>query len=231
MKTLMKTLMAVCLSVAGYASASAATIFDFTGTPYENAEGLSSYSTLLDGIGITLSTGSTDGLTFNDGTAPGGPITFEGTNLALDGDGIGIGNNDEVNGPEVLTITFDQDVNVSAISFLDIFRNSPTAGEQADINFFADGGASLGGLSVFAPNPDLTGGYAEAIGLGYNGVRSLTIVAPTGPGINDGGNNDVALAALSVSAVPEPATWLMMIMGFGLVGVASRRRKSALTHA
>ncbi|GHF22817.1 hypothetical protein GCM10017044_16490 [Kordiimonas sediminis] len=27
------------------------------------------------------------------------------------------------------------------------------------------------------------------------------------------------------SAVPEPATWLMMILGFGLIGVASRRRK------
>ncbi|WCL55537.1 PEPxxWA-CTERM sorting domain-containing protein [Gimibacter soli] len=26
------------------------------------------------------------------------------------------------------------------------------------------------------------------------------------------------------SAIPEPATWLMMIMGFGLVGMASRRR-------
>ena len=26
--------------------------------------------------------------------------------------------------------------------------------------------------------------------------------------------------------IPEPATWLMMIMGFGLVGVASRRRKT-----
>ena len=30
------------------------------------------------------------------------------------------------------------------------------------------------------------------------------------------------------AAVPEPATWGLMIVGFGLVGVASRRRKAAL---
>ncbi|MBT9472342.1 MAG: PEPxxWA-CTERM sorting domain-containing protein [Phenylobacterium sp.] len=28
------------------------------------------------------------------------------------------------------------------------------------------------------------------------------------------------------SAVPEPATWAMMIMGFGLVGSAMRRRQA-----
>lgn len=30
---------------------------------------------------------------------------------------------------------------------------------------------------------------------------------------------------VSVSAIPEPGTWLMMVMGFGLVGVSMRRRK------
>ena len=32
---------------------------------------------------------------------------------------------------------------------------------------------------------------------------------------------------LSLTAVPEPSTWAMMIVGFGLVGAAARRRKSA----
>ncbi|QMW24460.1 PEP-CTERM sorting domain-containing protein [Sandaracinobacteroides saxicola] len=30
------------------------------------------------------------------------------------------------------------------------------------------------------------------------------------------------------SAVPEPATWAMMIIGFGLVGSAMRRQRLAL---
>ena len=36
----------------------------------------------------------------------------------------------------------------------------------------------------------------------------------------------VLLDGVSVSAVPEPASWAMMIMGFGLIGAAARRRKS-----
>ena len=35
----------------------------------------------------------------------------------------------------------------------------------------------------------------------------------------------------SVGAVPEPATWAMMIVGFGLVGGALRRRRPQLSAA
>ncbi|GHF19114.1 hypothetical protein GCM10017044_12080 [Kordiimonas sediminis] len=37
---------------------------------------------------------------------------------------------------------------------------------------------------------------------------------------------EVAFREGVTSAVPEPATWLMMILGFGMIGVATRRRKS-----
>ena len=38
-----------------------------------------------------------------------------------------------------------------------------------------------------------------------------------------------ALDNISLSAVPEPATWAMMIGGFGMVGGAMRRRRSSAT--
>lgn len=40
--------------------------------------------------------------------------------------------------------------------------------------------------------------------------------------------------SISVSAVPEPATWVMMLAGFGMIGSAARRRskvKTAVTFA
>jgi len=41
--------------------------------------------------------------------------------------------------------------------------------------------------------------------------------------------NSFEIDDLAVSAVPEPATWAMMIGGFGLVGGAMRRRRSVGT--
>ncbi|WP_308909077.1 PEPxxWA-CTERM sorting domain-containing protein [Pseudokordiimonas caeni] len=44
-----------------------------------------------------------------------------------------------------------------------------------------------------------------------------------------GATNTVGFDNITLGAsIPEPATWLMMIMGFGLVGIASRRRTGAL---
>ncbi len=34
--------------------------------------------------------------------------------------------------------------------------------------------------------------------------------------------------SISLGAVPEPSTWVMLIIGFGLVGVAARRRQRAV---
>jgi Protein of unknown function (DUF642)/PEP-CTERM motif len=38
------------------------------------------------------------------------------------------------------------------------------------------------------------------------------------------GNYGVVIDDVSVSAIPEPASWAMMIAGFAMVGIASRRR-------
>lgn len=37
--------------------------------------------------------------------------------------------------------------------------------------------------------------------------------------------------SLSVAAVPEPSTWAMLILGFGVIGAASRRRRATLAVA
>lgn len=48
---------------------------------------------------------------------------------------------------------------------------------------------------------------------------------PLIPAIFSGGGGGGGGSPAAVSAVPEPATWLMMIMGFGILGSALRRRR------
>ncbi len=51
-------------------------------------------------------------------------------------------------------------------------------------------------------------------------------------GADDGlGIDDFSLVATTLNAVPEPATWAMMITGFGLVGGAMRKRKAKVVFA
>ena len=49
--------------------------------------------------------------------------------------------------------------------------------------------------------------------------------------VQDTGFDNVTLGNAPSSAAPEPATWAMMVGGFGLAGVAMRRRKMATSFA
>ncbi len=90
--------------------------------------------------------------------------------------------------------------------------------------------SSIGMLgSVLAPNADYLGGWGVLTGqlivksfgdtLGSTQINSGHAFA---------GNLLVPQVTPHIPAVPEPATWAMMILGFGLIGSLLRRRRSAL---
>ena len=67
---------------------------------------------------------------------------------------------------------------------------------------------------------------------------ALTVFSNAGPGtvrISSSGGNDVdsiidnfvLTTTATVTSVPEPGTWAMMLLGFGAIGFAMRRRKVA----
>jgi hypothetical protein len=62
-------------------------------------------------------------------------------------------------------------------------------------------------------------------GVGPNALRSFRATA-TGSF-----SSDPAPAVTVFAAVPEPQSWAMFVIGFGLIGVAYRRRKSAVAAA
>jgi hypothetical protein len=77
--------------------------------------------------------------------------------------------------------------------------------------------------SLFSSNAYVTGlsfGAGSGFGSGYVGYIDNV-------GVTVGGNTTVT--NFEVAAVPEPASWAMMISGFGLVGGAMRRRTVSMT--
>jgi hypothetical protein len=81
------------------------------------------------------------------------------------------------------------------------------------------------GSGVFVTNSGapITGPAIDTIlqaGQYYVQIDSSTL-------INKG--DEFVTGGLTLSAVPEPATWAMMITGFGLLGLAARRRRELAT--
>jgi PEP-CTERM motif len=142
-------------------------------------------------------------------------------------------NSPPVNGP------FNAD-QFTFVNSLDLFRYSTLSKASNVIDFTADtrakcfsidGGATLGpcfstgrnfgdgqqashwkdnlGLGIMDP----TAAQGELLGISANDIRAFDVI---------GWNRAVA-------AVPEASTWLMMLSGFGLIGVVRRRRKSSVS--
>lgn len=88
------------------------------------------------------------------------------------------------------------------------------------------GGALVGnGMAV----PPANGHSSHSFNLAFS---STGYVLNWGPDGYDGGLDNIRFEVrkLNMGAVPEPSTWAMLILGFGLVGGAMRRR-TALRYA
>lgn len=84
-------------------------------------------------------------------------------------------------------------------------------------------GVDLGSRTSF----DISGADAFA----FNGTSLYNINLGTGR-LSLIGNTDRALFGIAVAgAVPEPATWAMMLLGFGAIGYSMRRRRATVRIA
>ncbi|WP_068875471.1 MULTISPECIES: PEPxxWA-CTERM sorting domain-containing protein [unclassified Phenylobacterium] len=123
-----------------------------------------------------------------------------------------------------LVFDFGADVTLSAFAFWDDFSTS-----NSTFRF-----TSLDGLTTFAEvavaDPNQRGVGAQAFRLPSITTRYLTLEIlgcnPTPSGTLRGGCGLQEIAfAEAPAGVPEPATWAMMILGFGAAGTVLRRRK------
>lgn len=199
MKTLSTLLAAGFLSLSAV-SANAATL-DFTSTPFVGATGS------IDGVGYTITT-APGSLAF------GGTAGSACTGLACQTDGIGVFSGQDANEldfSETLTITFDEEVFISGLSFLNLFDS-----EVAKVQV---GGSALS-YTGSEPLPG-TGFVTDSFSPLFATSVTFTTESLTG----DDGDSNYYVAALEVSEVPVPAA--AFLFAPALVGFMGLRRRAA----
>jgi hypothetical protein len=137
-----------------------------------------------------------------------------------------------------MTLFFTQSETLQSLGTMDIRFDSPAGGKFRSV---LDVCVDIRTDSVSGP---IVGGLCKQFRLDWTSWLHESSGTPKIPGINyelNGSNtrNDFWIGGIAfhddgqgsthVVTVPEPATWAMLIAGFGLVGFAARRRREAVS--
>lgn len=119
--------------------------------------------------------------------------------------------------------------------FNDFFSFEATAGDNIAFRVNALGGGDpliqlrTGGNVFLAQNDDGGGGFNSLIN--FNILQTGTYLAAVRGFGNSVYDYELSITGLTPSgAIPEPASWALMIAGFGLVGSAMRRRTATVAR-
>lgn len=179
------------------------------------------YSLDGDALNLTLSivptTGSAEWLVFSYSTAAGGPISQPGQAFAIHE------NNNVALQPLNLIGFYTQfGSNGTALTPSQRFFNGQPIGSDP-----VPGESGSGWLVTGISDPVAAGSFS----VGETSIDSFstltTALGNTNATIND---YELALEFAPQSAVPEPSTWAMMILGFCGLGFMAFRRKNSTVH-
>ena len=160
---------------------------------------------------------------------------------------------DLVGSPNVGSIT-STPINFNAGRLITVsfhLSGNPRAGTPADIFNFALGFTDPENIAVFTlisgfqgsygstgPGISTLGTYTESLVRNRPFVSYALSFVPTsagsllltfgGAGPNDSAGPILDNVLVGSQVVPEPSTWLMLLAGFGMVGLAARRRRSSV---
>jgi len=104
--------------------------------------------------------------------------------------------------------------------------DGPNLASLLTFQFSSDGGATYTTLNSLLTTPPSDAGVFTTLTGTFSIATAGTLRLNIGSGTNFAGGNDFAIDNISVTAVPEPMTWTLMIGGFGLAGAVLRRRRA-----
>jgi hypothetical protein len=173
---------------------------------------------------------------YNGGGGPNYGISFSGATLALvDSDAGGSGN--FANEPSPNTIMFYSSANNAILNFAAGFTTgfsffyTSTAAVAINVYDQVGGAGNLLGtlnLSAQASNNcggDPTGGFCNFSSAGVTFAGTARSIDFSG-GAGSTGFDDITFGSATPGvAVPEPATWAMLLLGFGATGALLRTRR------
>lgn len=103
---------------------------------------------------------------------------------------------------------------------------TPFSGTIGEFGFFGSGSSNFSNLVSFSDSVAVAG-TAPYLATGFTLTPTVASSFSFSLGTNSADNIGPLLdsVTLTQSAIPEPASWAMLIAGFGLVGAVSRRRR------
>jgi hypothetical protein len=116
--------------------------------------------------------------------------------------------------------------NVGPFAATPVFGYFPAAGPIAPFPRLGVGGALNGGNALVNGTDDFYFTFDASAASPTNAMLSFTSASYATPFI---ATNAIVTRIAAVAPVPEPATWAMMLVGFGAIGFAMRRRKVKTT--
>ena len=153
--------------------------------------------------------------TFSGGTVGNGPVQANNSIRIIGGTGTGTN-----------TITFSSAVTNPVLAIWSLGQPGTTA------NFTFNVAPAALSLQAGGPSVEYAGGPLTLLGNVVSGNEANGVVqfAGTYSSISWTNPNAEDWYAFNVgSAVPEASSWAMLIVGFGMVGVAARRRKAVIS--
>ncbi len=197
---------------AAIAPAQAATVFLNNGAPYAE---------------VVHANSAGSGTTLNTLTKPGAiPVALSSV------DGLDVGNGDGVaivkglgsgNGNGFSALLIDPSTGFSVMQFkIEDFANQRARNLNIKVNFVGGGSQVFSGFGLPSNSKiDVMAGASEVL----DSIELYGLVNQAGGSLKFKDVKQISFDPV-MSGIPEPASWAMMLAGFGLVGGAARRRRS-----